>query len=85
MSPVLIRVNSKQAFRRGKVGSVKSVEPPPMTAEEVAARVDGHWGCAPAELEARVLNDDGSPVTEANWELGLAPYRERTSGRKQTS
>jgi hypothetical protein len=50
---------------------------PAMTAPEIAAWVDAHWPCAAAELEAGILNDDGSRVPGAHWELGLAAYRER--------
>ena len=50
---------------------------PQMTAQGVAAWVDTHWQCAAAELEAGLLNDDGSRIPEANWKLGLAVYRER--------
>jgi hypothetical protein len=50
---------------------------PEMTPQEIAAWVDAHWQCAAAELEAGILNDDGSRVPGANWELGLAAYRER--------
>jgi hypothetical protein len=53
---------------------------PQMTAQEIAAWVDTHWQCAAAELEAGILNDDGSRVPGANWELGLAAYRERLRG-----
>jgi hypothetical protein len=51
-----------------------------MTAQEIAAWVDPHWPCAAAELEAGILDDDGSRVPGANWELGLAAYRERLRG-----
>jgi hypothetical protein len=51
-----------------------------MTAQEIAAWVDAHWQCAAAELEAGILNDDGSRVPGADWELGLAAYRERLRG-----
>ena len=56
---------------------------PAMTAQEIAAWVDGHWQCAAAELEAGILNDDGSRVPGTNWELGLAAYRERHQGAHQ--
>ena len=52
---------------------------PRMTA--VAAWVDAHWQCAAAELEASVMNDDGNRVPGADWEFGLAAYRERMSAR----
>jgi hypothetical protein len=55
----------------------------PMTAEEVAAWVDAHWQCAAADLEAGVVDDNGNAIPGANWELGLAAYRERTNVRKQ--
>jgi hypothetical protein len=42
-----------------------------MTAQEIAAWVDGHWQCAAAELEAGILNDDGSRVSGADWKFGL--------------
>jgi hypothetical protein len=58
---------------------------PPMMEEEVAAWVDGHWECALAELEAGVLNDNGSRVPGASWELGLAAYRERINTRNRSS
>jgi hypothetical protein len=48
-----------------------------MTAREIAAWVDTHWQCAAAELEAGLPNDEGSRIPGANWELGLAAYRER--------
>ena len=48
--------------------------------QEMAAWVDAHWECAAADLEAGILNDDGSRVSGANWELGLAAYRERLRG-----
>lgn len=57
---------------------------PAMTAQEITAWVDGHWQCAAAELEAGILNDDGSRVTGADWELGLAAYRERHQGAHQS-
>ena len=50
---------------------------PTMTPQEIAAWVDAHWQCAAAELEAGIMNDDGTRVPGANWELGLAAYRER--------
>ena len=56
---------------------------PLMTTEEVAAWVDAHWQCAAAELEAGVMTDDGSPMPGANWERGLAAYRERMNAREQ--
>jgi hypothetical protein len=40
-------------------------------------------GAAP-ELEAKVMEDDGSLIPGANWELGLAACRERTHARKQS-
>lgn len=56
---------------------------PRMTTEEVAAWVDAHWQCAAAELETGVITDEGSPVPGADWELGLAAYRERMSARNR--
>jgi len=50
---------------------------PEMAPQEIAAWVDAHWQCAAAELEAGIMNDDGSRVPGANWELGLAAYLER--------
>jgi hypothetical protein len=50
---------------------------PEMAPQEIAAWDDAHWQCAAAELEAGILNDDGSRVPGADWELGLAAYRER--------
>jgi len=58
---------------------------PPMTETQVAAWVDAHWECAAAELEAGILGDDGVPVLGANWETGLAAYRERARTSKQLS
>ena len=56
-----------------------------MTETQVAAWVDAHWECAAAELEAGILGDDGVPVLGANWETGLAAYRERARTSKQLS
>jgi hypothetical protein len=53
---------------------------PRVTAQKIAAWVDTHWQCVAAELEAGILNDDGSDVSGANWELGLAADRERLRG-----
>ena len=53
---------------------------PTMTPQETAAWVDAHWQCAAAELEAGIMNDDGTRAPGANWELGLAAYRERLRG-----
>lgn len=53
-----------------------------MTAEEVIAWVDAHWQCAAADLEAGVLNDNGTRIPGADWELGLAAYRERLSATR---
>jgi hypothetical protein len=53
---------------------------PAMTPPEISAWVDAHWQCAAAELEAGIMNDDGSPVPGADWELGLAAWRERLRG-----
>jgi len=50
---------------------------PPLTTEEISAWVDVHWQCAAADLEAGVLDDNGSPIPGHSWELGLAAYRER--------
>jgi hypothetical protein len=53
---------------------------PTMTPQETAAWVNAHWQSVAAELEAGIMNDDGTRVPEANWELGLAAYRERLRG-----
>lgn len=50
---------------------------PQVTAQKIAAWVHSHWQCVAADLEAGLLNDDGSRITGVNWELGLAAYRER--------
>ena len=71
------------AERVCRQGEAKNPSNPPMTARDIAAWVDTHWECAAAELEAGVLTDEGNPVPGANWELGLAAYRERISTRQQ--
>ena len=70
----LARAITERLFRRSEVPN--STNAPP-TAEEVAAWVDAHWQCAAADIEAGVLDDSGCPIPGADWELGLAAYRER--------
>ena len=55
---------------------------PPMTEEDIATWVDGHWEAAAAELEAGNVDDDGNPIPGADWGRGLAAYRERMRARK---
>jgi hypothetical protein len=74
----LAREIAEHVYRRtGNVDPSNS----PMSAEEVAAWVDAHWECAAAELEGGLIDDSGRPVPGANWELGLAAYRERKTAR----
>jgi len=54
----------------------------PMTEEEIATWVDTHWESAAAELEAGNIDDDGNRIPGADWERGLAAYRERVRARK---
>ena len=58
---------------------------PRMTDEDVAAWVDTHWESAAAELEAGLLDDDGNRVPGANWELGLAAFRERMAAKRSSA
>jgi precorrin-2 methylase len=78
----LARQIAERICRRSEAARPSS---PPMTEEQVAAWVDAHWECAAADLEAGLLGDDGAPVLGANWELGLAAYRERARNSKQLS
>jgi hypothetical protein len=55
---------------------------PPMTEEDIATWVDGHWEAAAADLEAGIVDDDGNRIPGADWERGLAAYRERVRARK---
>jgi len=50
--------------------------------EDIATWVDGHWEAAAARLEAGIMDDDGNPIPGADWERGLAAYRERMQARK---
>jgi len=47
------------------------------------AWIDRHWECAAAELEAGVIDETGA-ATGANWERGLAAYRERLRSKPRS-
>ena len=41
------------------------------------ARVNLHWQCAAAMLEAGVMDEDGQWITDKDVHLGIEAYRER--------
>ena len=43
---------------------------------ELAAYVDRYWHCVAAELEARLIDDNGDPVLGNRFDEGLAAYRD---------
>ncbi len=49
---------------------------------EVASWVERHWECAAAELEGGTIDEDGNNVPDADWERGLAAYRQRLVAKR---